>query len=80
GPTFEKIVASGHRRVIGSFKLCIDASGKIISVSRLRSTGFVGYDATIINTIRNTWSYRPFTVNGKPVPVCTAVTFIYSLR
>jgi hypothetical protein len=24
------------------------------------------------------WAYRPYLINGKPVPVCTAVTFIYS--
>jgi hypothetical protein len=27
-----------------------------------------------------TWTYRPFLVNGKPAPVCTAVTFIYSQK
>jgi hypothetical protein len=26
----------------------------------------------------NAWKYRPFMVNGKAVPVCTAVTFIYT--
>jgi hypothetical protein len=24
-----------------------------------------------------TWRYRPFMVNGRRVPVCTSVTFIY---
>ena len=44
----------------------------------LKSTGFSAYDQTIQSTIRGTWRYRPFLVNGKAAPVCTAVTFIYS--
>jgi hypothetical protein len=27
--------------------------------------------------IEKTWTYRPFTINGKPVAVCTSVMFIY---
>jgi hypothetical protein len=26
------------------------------------------------------WSYRPYLLNGKAVPVCTAVKFIYSQK
>jgi hypothetical protein len=26
------------------------------------------------------WRYKPYLVNGKAVPVCTAVTFIYSQK
>jgi hypothetical protein len=26
------------------------------------------------------WKYRPFKVDGTPVPVCTSVTFIYSMQ
>ena len=33
-----------------------------------------------LNTIHGEWRYRPYNVNGKAVPVCTAVTFIYSQR
>jgi hypothetical protein len=44
----------------------------------MKSTGFPAYDETIMSRIRGEWRYRPFQVNGKPVAVCTAVTFIYS--
>jgi len=69
---------SGKDRVIGSFKLCLDATGAVSAVTQLKSTGLPGYDAKIQNEIQASWRYRPYLVNGKPVPVCTAVTFIYS--
>jgi len=47
-------------------------------VTQLKSTGFPGYDTTIKHTIETTWRYAPYLVNGKAIPVCTAVTFIYS--
>lgn len=48
-------------------------------MNQLRSTGFPAYDEKILRELRQ-WQYRPFLVNGKPVAVCTAVTFIYSQR
>ena len=30
--------------------------------------------------MRSEWKYSPYMVNGKAVPVCTAVTFIYSQK
>jgi TonB family protein len=72
-----EIQRSGKTKIIGSFKLCIDANGAVLSVAQLKSTGFSAYD-TKIKTAMQAWRYKPYTVNGKPVPVCTAVTFIYS--
>ena len=46
--------------------------------ARVKTTGFDPYDTEIERVIRGTWRYRPFLVEGKPEPVCTAVTFIYS--
>jgi hypothetical protein len=71
------IFQSRKDRVIGSYKLCIDTAGKVSSVGQLRSTGFAAYDTKIIEQLR-TWTYKPFLIDGKPEPVCTAVTFIYS--
>ena len=76
--TKTEISRSGKDKLIGSFKLCITADGNIGSVNQLKSTGFPSYDSKITSTIRGEWRYRPFTVNGKAAPVCTAVTFIYS--
>ena len=71
------IVKSGKDRIVGAFKLCLDARGSVTAVSQLKSTGFSDYDAKITREMR-LWAYRPYAVNGKSVPVCTAVTFIYA--
>ena len=64
----------------GTFKLCLSADGNVAAVNQIKSTGFGQYDAKILSTIRTQWKYRPYVVNGKAVPVCTAVTFIYSQK
>jgi hypothetical protein len=49
------------------------------AVVPLRSTNIPEYDRKIIREMM-TWQYSPFLDHGTPVPVCTAVTFIYSQR
>jgi hypothetical protein len=71
------IAKAGKTKIVGSFKLCVDAAGAVTSVNQLKSTGFQAYDTKIQVGIRQ-WRYKPFMVNGQPVAVCTAVTFIYS--
>lgn len=73
------ITRSQRDKVVGSFKLCISDTGAVTGVTALKSTGFPDYDAKIIREM-NTWAYRPYLVNGKAAPVCTAVTFIYSQK
>jgi protein TonB len=76
--TKTEIARSGKDRIIGSFKLCLTVQGTIASVKQLKSTGFPAYDNRILSTIQGSWRYKPYNVNGKAVPVCTAVTFIYN--
>ncbi|MBL9019412.1 MAG: hypothetical protein JNL83_34810 [Myxococcales bacterium] len=78
--TKTEIQRSGKDKIIGSFKLCINAGGEVTSVNMLKSTGFPAYDSKITGKMRGEWKYRPYAVNGKAVPVCTAVTFIYSQK
>jgi protein TonB len=78
--TKTEIQRSGKSKIIGSFKLCINASGAVTSVTMLKSSGFPAYDSKIQGKMRNEWKYRPYAVNGRAVPVCTAVTFIYSQK
>jgi len=78
--TKTEIQRSGKDKIIGSFKLCINAGGEVTSVSMLKSTGFGAYDSRIQGKMRGEWKYKPYAVNGKAVPVCTAVTFIYSQK
>jgi protein TonB len=78
--TKTEISRSGKDRLVGTFKLCLTLEGNISQVNMLKSTGFPAYDSKIQGKIRGEWRYRPFTVNGKPTPVCTAVTFIYNQK
>jgi protein TonB len=77
--TKTEIQRSGKEKIVGSFKLCISADGAVTTINRLKSTSFEAYDSKIQREMRN-WRYRPYMVNGKAVPVCTAVTFIYSQK
>jgi hypothetical protein len=72
-----EIARSGKDRIVGSYKLCLDASGAVTTVAQLKTTGFPAYDAKIVREMRQ-WAYKPYLINGTPVPVCTAATFIYS--
>ncbi len=77
--TKTEIQRSGKDKIVGSYKLCITVDGSISSINQLKSTGFAAYDSKIQSEMRN-WRYKPYLVNGKAVPVCTAVTFIYSQK
>lgn len=67
------------KRVVGSFKLCLDETGHYERGLLLQSTGVPGYDAKIARTMMQ-WVYQPYVVDGVAVPVCSTVTFIYSQR
>ena len=75
--TNTEIIRSGKSKLVGSFKLCLNALGNVSLVQMLKSTGFPAYDNKI-QTEMHSWRYRPFMVNGAAAPVCTAVTFIYA--
>ncbi len=66
-------------RVIGSFRVCIDETGQVESVLPLQSTGFARYDRALVAAMYE-WRYSPYQVDDQPVPVCTGVTFIFTLR
>jgi hypothetical protein len=68
-----------NSRWIGSFQLCVDEQGHAHDPLMTRSTGSAAYDAKIMRELAR-WEYEPYVDDGKPVAVCTAVTFIYSQR
>lgn len=69
-------ISRAGKGVTGVVKMCLSAGGSVNKLQVLRSTGYPGYDNRIKSKMRE-WKYRPFMVNGKAVPVCTSVTFIY---
>ena len=77
--TKELIHRSDVKKIVGTFRLCIDETGHAESALPMKSTGFAKYDVTILNGMRQ-WVYTPYLVDGEAVPVCTPVTFIYSQR
>ncbi len=72
------INASGKTTVVGSWKLCIDDAGAVTTVTRIKATGFPAYDHALEAAMRK-WTYKPFHVIDKPVPVCTEETLVYRL-
>lgn len=70
------IVASGKPKVVASIKMCLDDKGSVSSVALLKPSGFGAYDRKIITELRQ-WIFKPYKINGRAMPVCTAVTFIY---
>jgi hypothetical protein len=77
--TKEDIQRSSEAKVIGSFKICIDTSGRVVEVKMLRSTRVHTYDQKLMRTMSR-WEVKPFLDDGKPVPACTVITYIYSQR
>jgi hypothetical protein len=69
----------GATRLVGSFKLCIDETGHVTHVTTIRSTKAPSYDQKITARLYS-WVYAPYIDEGRPTPVCTAVTFIYTQR
>jgi len=65
--------------ITATFKICLDTSGMPKSVDRLYSSCFPRYDADIRSGMKE-WRYSPYMKDGQPVPVCTAVTFIYTQK
>jgi protein TonB len=69
-------ISRAGKGVVGVVKMCLTAGGTVQKLSMLKSTGHAAYDSKIKSKMRE-WRYRPFQVNGKAIPVCTSVTFIY---
>lgn len=75
----QAMLREDHTRVSGAFRVCLGTRGEIASVARVASTKYPAYDDTLVAAIR-TWGYKPYTMNGTPVPACGMVTFIYSIK
>ena len=69
----------GKRKLHGSFKLCLDASGDVTSVSTIAATGYAAYDDALRAGVHS-WRYKPYEIGGHAVPVCGMVTFVFQLQ
>jgi hypothetical protein len=68
---------AGISRIVGTYQFCVNDSGHIGNLAMVRSTGVPPYDALIMREISH-WEYAPYVDEGKVIPVCTAVTFVYT--
>lgn len=68
---------SAQTRLIASIKMCLNDQGAVATAKMIKRSGYPDYDRKLQAGIR-AWRYKPFKVNGRAVPVCTSVTFIYS--
>ena len=71
-----KLQRDGHSQIVTTVKICLAANGSVSKLSVLKSSGYPSYDRKIQAKMRQ-WRYKPYTVNGKPTPACSTVTFIY---
>lgn len=69
---------AGLRQLVGAFKLCIDASGRVSRLSIIDTTDYPAYDRKLVTEMQQ-WRYVPYEVGGEAVPVCTAITVVYRL-
>ena len=74
-----QIIDDRKAQVVGTLKVCIQASGAIASATMLSSTKYPEYDQQLVEAVRR-WHYRPYLVNGVPTPACSAVSFVYSIK
>lgn len=70
---------SGQDRATANYQVCLDASGNVASARALKSSGYPSYDARLASAI-STWRYRPYSLDGKGIPVCSVVTFIFAMK
>ena len=74
-----EMLRDGRDRTVATLKVCIAVDGGISSVSVLGTTKYPAYDAKLVAAVRG-WRYRAYLVNGRPMPACSTVTFVYTIK
>jgi hypothetical protein len=74
-----EIHRDGKDQLTASFQLCLDGNGNVSSTKQLKSSGYAAYDAVLAAGIAK-WQYRPYTLEGRGIPVCSVVTFFYAMK
>jgi len=77
--TQNSMIRSGKSRASGTVRVCISTDGDVASATMAKPTTYAEYDATILAAVKG-WRYRPYTLDGTPVPACSFVTFNYTIQ
>lgn len=75
----QEMLRDDHKRSVGAFRVCLAADGSIASVGMVASTKYPAYDAALRRAI-DSWRYHPYQVDGRGVPACGMVTFVYTIQ
>jgi protein TonB len=75
--TKKQIFLDGKSRLVFTLKLCVSPQGVPTTITFMKTSGYPAYDQKVLANMRH-WRFKPFVVDGKPVHVCTAYTFIYN--
>jgi protein TonB len=67
-PTLPPALNRSGMRVWGLFKICVSAQGAVTNVQVLKSADKLVDNDWIAKM--KTWQYRPYSINGRPVPFC----------
>jgi hypothetical protein len=67
-----------YARILSEWKLCIDRTGTLTTVEKVRSSGFPEYDAAIRREMAN-WQYAPIRLPAEKTTACTVVALVYEL-
>jgi protein TonB len=76
---FNQMFRDRNHKTSAILKVCISTTGSISLVAVHKSTGYATYDDALVSAARR-WTYKPYTADGKPMPVCSVVTFLYQMQ
>lgn len=72
-----------HARRMGDLlipiKVCISHDGRVDEVEVMKPTGLIAYEADLLNAVAS-FRYKPMTIDGRPIRICSAVQFLYRQR
>jgi hypothetical protein len=71
----QAIAAAGTPPAVAIVRVCLTPEGTIESIRMVKSTKITAYDEQLVNTIKATWTFEPFAIDGKPSAVCAPFTF-----
>jgi len=71
--------AASQSQLVTAVQMCLDRRGHVSRLHLIKSSGYPAYDQRILDEMRD-WRYRPYEVNDQPIPICTAITFLYRMR
>ena len=78
-PDFPAYLRTPGARYKAIVKVCVGTSGAVESVTVLKRAHPV-IDQNLITTLKQTWRYKPWTVNGAAVPFCYSPNFEFTIE